>query len=73
MATKNRPTAAQIATLVKLEAASRELGGLSRLNLYNDRITHAHMVELQRLGLWFQRSATQGNITDAGCVALASA
>lgn len=59
-----------MALLNDLENASRG-GPLALRDLYRAR--HADVAVLEKRGLWFVLSATQGNITEAGAAALASA
>ena len=59
-----------MALLNDLEKASRG-GPLALRDLYRAR--RADVTVLQKRGLWFVLSATQGNITEAGAAALASA
>lgn len=58
---------AELDTLAKLEAASRKLGSLDLYSMYRDPVLAPYIVSLQRKGLWFIASATQGNITEKGC------
>lgn len=70
----------ELQTLADLWAASchRLYGPVDHtrpLDLYNAYRTlpKEHLVSLQRKGLWFVLSATQGNITQAGADALKAA
>lgn len=59
-----------MALLNELQNASRG-GPLALRDLYHAR--YADVAALEKLGLWFVLSATQGNITEAGAAALVSA
>lgn len=59
-----------IPLLAALEAASQHLGTLHLMTLYQNPMLTADIEQLQKLGLWYVTSITQGNITTAGAKAL---
>lgn len=63
-------SAAEVALLRELQAASRG-DPLALAALYRSRL--AEVEALEKRGLWFALSATQGNLTEAGATALRAA
>lgn len=71
------PTPAELETLQKLALAQngRLYGPVDHMrpnDIYNayKTLPKEHLSALQKKGLWYTLSATQGNVTEAGCEAL---